>query len=67
MPYRGHVENGVVVLDDPVELREGAKVQVELLDTQGGAVNPTPLRGTAYRFDDPFSPAVAETDWDACQ
>ena len=30
MVYRGHVENGVVVLDEPVLLPDGAKVRVEL-------------------------------------
>ena len=29
MPYRGHVENGRVVLDDPAPLPEGAAVTVE--------------------------------------
>jgi hypothetical protein len=30
MTYRGHVENGVVVLDERVELPEGLQVQVVL-------------------------------------
>jgi hypothetical protein len=30
MTYRGHVENGVVVLDDAVVLTEGMVVQVDL-------------------------------------
>jgi len=34
MTYRGHVENGVVVLDDPVELPEGAVVQVDLAEEE---------------------------------
>ena len=29
MVYRGHVENGVVVLDEAASLPEGAKVRVE--------------------------------------
>jgi len=32
MTYRGHVENGLVVLDDPVSLPEGAQVQVAVVD-----------------------------------
>jgi hypothetical protein len=32
MTYKGHVENGMVVLDDPVELPEGAAVSVAVLD-----------------------------------
>ena len=29
MTYRGHVRNGVIVLDEPVGLEEGAEVVVE--------------------------------------
>lgn len=29
MTYRGHLENGVVVFDEPAPLPEGAKVRVE--------------------------------------
>lgn len=31
MTYQGHIENGVIVLDEPVTLQDGAKVRVELL------------------------------------
>jgi len=31
MTYRGHIENGVVVLDEPVDLPEGISVEVELV------------------------------------
>jgi hypothetical protein len=31
MVYRGRVKNGVVVLDDPVQLPEGTEVEVDLL------------------------------------
>ena len=31
MVYDGHVEKGVVVVDDPVSLPEGVKVKVEVL------------------------------------
>ena len=30
MAYKGHVENGVIVLDEPMSLPEGAAVRVEL-------------------------------------
>jgi predicted DNA-binding antitoxin AbrB/MazE fold protein len=30
MVYKGHVENGVIRVDDPVELPEGAIVRIEL-------------------------------------
>ena len=31
MPYRGHVQNGVVVLDEDVRLGEGTEVLVQIL------------------------------------
>jgi len=30
MTYRGHIRNGLVVLDEPADLPEGAEVRVEL-------------------------------------
>ena len=30
MTHRGHVQNGVIVLDEPVDLPEGAVCQVDL-------------------------------------
>jgi hypothetical protein len=30
MTYRGHIENGAVVLDEPVALPDGAAVRIEL-------------------------------------
>ena len=33
MPYRGDVENGVVVLDESVGLPDGTQVQVEPVDS----------------------------------
>lgn len=35
MVYNGHVEKGVVVVDDPVTLPEGVKVKVEVLPRAG--------------------------------
>ncbi len=32
MTYRGHVENGVVVFDEPAPLAEGAPVRVEPIE-----------------------------------
>lgn len=30
MTYKGHVENGTIVFDEPMDLPEGAAVQIEL-------------------------------------
>lgn len=65
MPYKGHVENGAIVLDEPANLNEGDKVEVELVESAGSASSRTPLRGTKYEFSAPFSPATTEEDWDA--
>ena len=35
MVYDGHVERGVVVVDDPVTLPDGTKVKVEILPLAG--------------------------------
>jgi len=61
MPYRGHVEKGVVVFDEPVDVTEGTEVRVELLVRREEKPNSTPLRGTPYRYDEPFAPAVDES------
>ncbi len=65
MTYKGHVENGVIVLDDPAELHDGMQVWIDLQPSFAELSKTTPLRGTAYKFDDPFTPAVADVDWDA--
>lgn len=46
MPYKGHVENGVVVLDEPAELTEGAKVIVDYVPEaqMAGDGGPAPFR-----------------------
>jgi predicted DNA-binding antitoxin AbrB/MazE fold protein len=33
MIYKGHVENGVIVLDEPVTLGEGTQVAIEVTGT----------------------------------
>ena len=76
MAYRGHVENGVIVLDEPVGLPEGTIVKIALAGAAANAdgspadsvelgTERFPLRGLAYRYDAPFDPAVSEEDWTA--
>ena len=48
MTYRGRMKNGVVVLDDPADIPDGAPVSVRLLKgraSSGGKANP---RRTVY-------------------
>jgi hypothetical protein len=50
MIYRGHVHNGVVVLDDPAALPDGALVVVDLVAEDTGATlydRLKPVIGTA--------------------
>ena len=49
MTYRGHVENGVVVLDEPAELPEGAIVRVALADEEAGPTLAERLRDGDFR------------------
>jgi hypothetical protein len=35
MTYRGHVQNGVVVLDDAIQLADGTEVRVEPIPPKG--------------------------------
>lgn len=65
MPYSGHVEKGVVVLDDAVKLGEGTRVQIEVVGSAPRPAPSTPLRGSDYSFDDPFGPALSESEWNA--
>ena len=45
MTYKGHVKNGVVVLDDPVKLPDGAEVRVEVLESKAEPTLADELRG----------------------
>ncbi len=38
MPYRGHIENGMVVLDEIIPLPEGTVVTVEPMEQEPSAV-----------------------------
>ena len=76
MPYRGHIENGAIVLDEPMRLPDGTVVMIALTGaapntdgTPADSVEPGtgrfPLRGLAYRYDAPFEPAISDEDWTA--
>lgn len=47
MAYRGHVENGVVVLDEPAKLAEGARVRMNVIrEDADEALHPDIIRFT---------------------
>jgi hypothetical protein len=37
MVYRGHVENGTVIVDDAATLPDGVRVEIRVVSTQGAA------------------------------
>jgi len=43
MTYRGHVENGTIVLDEPLALPEGVTVKIEVSTDQTDAQEDTTL------------------------
>ncbi len=59
--------NGRVVLED-LPFEEGEKVEIIVLEAENGANvardNPYPLRGTLYKYEDPFEPATPLEDWE---
>ena len=46
MTYKGHVQNGVIVIDEPVEMHEGMEVLVDFgpLDSEGHSQPPQSFR-----------------------
>jgi len=53
MVYRGHVENGMIRLEEPVVLPEGAEVRVEL-------AAPAPEAAPAQEEFDPNAPTIED-------
>ena len=58
MEYKGKVSRGVVVLEQGVELPEGAEVRVELIEPRGGTVGARLMRFAGRAKDLP--PDIAE-------
>lgn len=48
-------------------VRDGARVELIVLVKDEPAHPLYPLRGTPYRFDEPFEPAVPATEWEAAR
>lgn len=61
-------EDGALHLHSPAPpLKPGAKVLLTISPQAEATVakNPTPLRGTVIRYDDPFGPATTPDEWEA--
>ena len=57
------LENGKVVVEG-VPVKKGQSVEVTIRIEEPAA--PTyPLRGLPVRFDEPFAPAIDETEWES--
>ena len=67
MPFKGHVENGIVRFDEPNNLEDGAEVLVVRAQYAHSRTDSMPLRSTPCKFDDPFTPAIDAAEWDASQ
>jgi hypothetical protein len=67
-------QNGTLTLEG-LPFHAGDAVEVIILERRSGqsrlsmpsATNPYPLRGTVYRYDEPFEPAVPPEDWEVLQ
>ena len=59
--------NGQVIVDN-LPFDDGKDVEIivtEIEKKTTDKANPYPLRGTPYRYDDPFEPLVLLEDWEA--
>ncbi len=71
--FKGHVQNGGVILDEPVALPEGTPVTVTPATGTFGdqptsvreddASKRFPLRGMPYSYAEPFESALPEGEW----
>lgn len=68
MTYRGHIANGVIVFDDPVNLPEGATVQVQVFSpglTAPESDQPGSSAGTLFELLEPVIGSVSGMPSDA--
>jgi len=57
--------DGILKVSSP-SLHAGDTVEIIVLrQTRAAGDSRYPLKGTPFRYDDPFSPAVPPGDWDA--
>lgn len=61
-------QNGRIVIEN-LPFEEGKGVEVIVLEQDESARkstsdNPYPLRGTSYKYDDPFSPLLPDEVWE---
>jgi hypothetical protein len=61
------IQPGGTLAVQGLPVREGARVEIIVLVKDEPAHPLYPLRGTPYRFDEPFEPVVPVTEWEAAR
>ena len=57
--------NGTIVLEN-LPFDEGEKVEIIILKSNSESENDRyPLRGTVYKYENPFEPTIPAEDWEA--
>ncbi len=51
----------------PFQAGDAVEIIIKERPSHPQDVNPYPLRGTVYRYDNPFEPAVPVEDWEVLQ
>jgi len=67
MVLKGHVSDGVVILDGNTPLPDGITVFVSVDPIDEDKLPYRRYRGTPYTYIDPLEPAAPESDWDAAR
>lgn len=67
MVLKGHVNNGVIILDDEANLPDGTVVFISLEPVNEEALPYRRYRGSPYTYTNPTDPAAPDSDWDAAR
>jgi len=62
---KGHVCDGVIVLDDYATLPDGTPVLISIESTNESTLPYRRYRGTPCSFDNPLEPVSPSQDWEA--
>lgn len=63
--YIGHIKNGQIVFETPVNFPDGTLVRVFIEQVNIESEKSISLRHTQYEYDDPFEPACDPNEWEA--
>jgi hypothetical protein len=65
MVIKGHVCDGVIVLDEQARLPEGVTVFVSLEPPDESTLPYRRYRGHPYKFESPLEPPAPHSDWES--